>query len=121
MNVDRDTFSAISAESVMLREHAAAPFVTGACWAIDGPKGLAAGCARFRHLPGATPLTCADFVRRGWPAGPFAAAKGLLMRFGFAPIRGSNPRASAREQGLCASGAEPLIHVSDHCRLQMAH
>jgi hypothetical protein len=71
----------------MLREHAAARFVTGTCWAIDGPAGLASGYAGFRRLMGATPLTCVDFVSRGWPTGAFATAKGLLMRFGFAPIR----------------------------------
>ena len=32
----------------------------------------------------------------------------LPMRFGFAPIRGSNPRASAREQAPCRSGKVPV-------------
>jgi hypothetical protein len=31
------------------------------------------------------------------------------MRFGFAPIRGSNPRASAREQALRRSGEVPVL------------
>ena len=29
------------------------------------------------------------------------------MRFGFTPIRGSNPRASAPDQGLCAAAQSP--------------
>jgi hypothetical protein len=44
-----------------------------------------------------------------WEASPspvYGAA--LLMRFGFAPIRGSNPRASAREQALCRPGKVPV-------------
>jgi len=36
-------------------------------------------------------------------------AKGLLMRFGFAPIRGSNPRASANDQPLCCDGRAPAV------------
>jgi hypothetical protein len=39
-------------------------------------------------LHGATTLTCADSVGQGWLTLTFAAAKGLLMRFGLAPIRG---------------------------------
>ena len=35
------------------------------------------------------------------------AMKGLLMRFGFAPIRGSNPRASAPDQALRRTGVVP--------------
>jgi hypothetical protein len=53
------------------------------------------GRQRVRRLTGAIALTCADSAGRGWSAGVFAGARGLLMRFGFAPIRGSNPRASA--------------------------
>ena len=48
-----------------------------------------------------------------WEASPspvYGAA--LLMRFGFTPIRGSNPRASAPEQALCRTGKVPGF-VSD--------
>jgi hypothetical protein len=31
------------------------------------------------------------------------------MRFGFAPIRGSNPRASASDQALCRDGRAPAF------------
>src|SRR5215469_945382 len=60
-------------------------------------------------LHGITPLTCMDCGGRRRFIVALAAAKGLLMRFGFAPIRGSNPRASAREQALCRIGAVPPI------------
>jgi hypothetical protein len=44
-------------------------------------------------------------IREASPSPVYGAA--LLMRFGFAAIRGSNPRASAREQGLCQNGRVP--------------
>ncbi len=62
---------------------------------VLSPDGLHGTRLGFAALRGATPLTCADSARRGQLGVAFAAAKGLLMRFGFAPIRGSNPRASA--------------------------
>src|SRR5260370_29240528 len=46
-------------------------------------------------------------VREASPSPVYGAA--LLMRFGFAPIRGSNPRASAREQALCRPGKVPVF------------
>ena len=79
----------------------------------DGPlmthEAIRRPAAASVALPGTTPLTCADYDKHSELGVSFAAAKGLLMRFGFAPIRGSNPRASAPGQGLCAHGAEPLI------------
>src|ERR1035441_3187508 len=75
-------------------------------WAGDGTAmaqwGLRRAVAGSGALRGATPLTCADSVRRRSRTAVFAPGKGLLMRFGFAPIRGSNPRASALRTGsLC--------------------
>jgi hypothetical protein len=62
---------------------------------LMGQQVLRQAVPGFGALPGATPLTCEDSVRRRRLTGALAAAKGLLMRFGFAPIRGSYPRASA--------------------------
>src|SRR5260370_55205 len=46
-------------------------------------------------------------VREASPSPVYGAA--LLMRFGFAPIRGSNPRASAPAQALCRPGKVPVF------------
>ena len=54
-------------------------------------------------------LTCADcnaFSPLTLDSGPLT---GLLMRLGFAPFRGSNPRASAPDQGVCAKVQAPWL------------
>jgi hypothetical protein len=77
----------------------------------DGPlmahEALRRTAVASAALPGATPLTCTDCCGRRRLTVAFWAGKGLLMRFGFAPIRGSNPRASATEQALCRIGKVP--------------
>ena len=79
--------------------------------ALDGPllgqqvlRQAVTGSAAL-HI--ATTLTCVDWVRRGGLTVAFSAVKGLLMRFGFAAIRGSNPRASAPHQAGCRNGNVP--------------
>jgi hypothetical protein len=74
--------------------HAAPVLEEGQCCSIAGPRGLAAECGGFLRFTCRSPLTCADCVRRSRAVTAFVAVKGLLMRFGFTPIRGSNPRAS---------------------------
>ena len=69
-----------------------------------GQQALRQTVTAFAALHDLTLLTCADWVRHGLLAVAFRVAKGLLMRFGFAPIRGSNPRASANDQPLPISG-----------------
>ncbi len=59
----------------------------------NGRDCLSAPCGA---LPAATSLTCADSFRLAHLAPGYTAETGLLMRFGFTPIRGSNPRSSAR-------------------------
>ena len=58
---------------------------------IVGQEGLRRAVAAAAAFHTATPLTCADCARRSQAATVFVATKGLLMRFGFTPIWGSNP------------------------------
>jgi hypothetical protein len=54
---------------------------------------VAAGARPSRHAP--VPLVLLRRHSRHIASGAGRDCTGLLMRFGFAPIRGSNPRASA--------------------------
>ncbi len=72
-------------------------------------RGLRRAVAGSGGLRSATALTCADSAGCGSPTGVFAGVRGLLMRFGFAPIRGSNPRASAADQPLRRAGEVPAV------------
>ena len=73
-----------------------------------GQQALRQAVTGSAALHGATTLTCVDWVRRGLLAVAFPAVKGLLMRFGFAPIRGSNPRASAAHRPSPGTQGEGL-------------
>src|SRR5258706_7492464 len=55
-------------------------------WAVPGSAAL--------H--GMTPLTWSDFVRRGWPTGAFAIAKGCPMRSGARSDQSAAVRLSGR-------------------------
>ena len=57
-------------------------------------------------------------VQEASPSPVYGAA--LLMRLGFAPFRGSNPRASAPDLGVCAFGTGSHACLKDHLRLLMA-
>src|ERR1039457_2052514 len=81
-------------------------------WVGDGTAmaqgGLRRAAAGSGALRGATLLTYADSVRRGSSTAVIAPGKGQLMRFGFAPIRGSNPRASAAHRPSPGTQGEGL-------------
>ncbi len=63
---------------------------------------------QFRTIPRMRP--------RSWQALSHAAnAVWVYAHPGF-----KSPSLRHVDQGLCAYGAEPLIHINDHCRLRMA-
>ena len=67
------------------------PMVPWCRYAVPHRMVCSFGCLRVRMEASPSPV--------------YGAA--LLMRFGFTPIRGSNPRASATEQALCRTGKVP--------------
>jgi hypothetical protein len=92
--------------------------VSGLCFCQHSPR---AGYAARRSAPPAVAqrgapvrglalrprpaLTCMDCSRLFWLTRGCRPRTGLLMRLGFAPFRGSNPRASAPDLGARASPA----------------
>ena len=85
----------LSAGQTSLSREAGPPAYRRACWHKVGTTGLAPGGDKFWRFTDSDLLTGADCLSRRWRRASFGRVNGLLMRFGFAAIRGSNPRASA--------------------------
>jgi hypothetical protein len=74
--------------------------------AQPGLRGGGVACLRLRAILSSTWV---DVTRRCGVVPALVGSKGLLMRLGFAPFRGSNPRASAPDQGVCAKAQAPWL------------